>query len=193
MSKSEDHPSPADDATAAHRKRAKLVEGLYREHHQSLLRFLASRLRSEQEARDVAQEAYIRLLRLEAPELIGYLRAFLFKTASNIAIDRLRSRQAEFRTLEAERAIEVVGELPPERTVAAIEELGLVAQFIGELPPRCRQAFLLRRLHDLSSVEIARRLDIPERTVRHYVVEAIVYCRSRLDGARKRKRGSHGE
>lgn len=170
--------------------RAAVVEQLFREHNLSLVRFLSARLHSEQEARDVAQEAYVRLLRMESPEAVSYLRAFLFKTAANIAIDRLRSRRSEARALEAELHAQHTGVPSLERSVAAAEELQMLAAYVDELPPRCRQVFLLRRLHDLSAAEISCRLDIPERTVRHYVVEAIVYCRRRMDGVNHHREGA---
>jgi RNA polymerase sigma-70 factor (ECF subfamily) len=166
---------PARDARAA------LVERLFREHNQALLRFLVSKLQSQQEAKDIAQEAYVRLLKLDTPDAVSYLRAFLFKTASNLAIDRLRTRQAETRRLEMEFFEEQPFEPDPENRVTAAEDLRVIEQSLRKLPPKCRQAFLLRRLDGLSCAEIARRMQIPERTVRHYITEAIVYCRSRLE------------
>jgi len=174
-------PAGAPDTSAE--SRAELVERLFREHNRSLLRFLFLKLNSEQEARDVAQEAYVRVLNLESPETVSHLRAFLFKTAANIAIDRARARArlssapaAALEFFEEERA-----DLDPARGIAAREELDLISQALDELTPKCRQAFLMRRLEGLSSSEIASRMQIPERTVRYYIVEAIVYCRRRLD------------
>jgi RNA polymerase sigma factor (sigma-70 family) len=161
--------------------RSELVERLFREHNEALLRFLAARLQSLQEARDVAQEAYVRLLNMDTITTVSHLRAFLFKTAANIAIDRLRSRQHEARPTTVEFFDDQPGDLPPERRLAATQELQLVATFLQELPPRCRHAFLLRRLHGLSAQQISEQMDIPLRTIRHYVVEALVYCRVRLD------------
>src|SRR5688572_23474251 len=78
--------------TPGEETRGQLIERLFREHNESLLRFLTARLSSSQDAREVAQEAYVRLLQLDRPGAIGFLRAFLFKTAANIATDRLRHR-----------------------------------------------------------------------------------------------------
>lgn len=175
--------NPADASDTSGGNRAELVERLFREHNRSLLRFLYLKLNSEQEARDVAQEAYVRVLNLDSPETVSHLRAFLFKTAANIAIDRARARARMTSTpamalefFEEERA-----DFDPARGVAAREELDLIAQALDELTPKCRQAFLMRRLDGYSSSEIATRMRIPERTVRYYIVEAIVYCRRRLD------------
>src|SRR5690348_5221013 len=66
------------------------IERLFREHNEALIRFLLPRLRSRQAALEVAQEAYVRLLSLDRPGAISYLRSFLFKTAANLSVDRLR-------------------------------------------------------------------------------------------------------
>lgn len=179
-----------DGAVCRSERRAALIEQLFRQHNQSLVRFLAAKLHSEQEARDVAQEAYVRVLRLDAPEAVSYLRAFLFRTAANIAIDRLRSRNVETRAFDLFESLN--DEPSVERGAVASEELGLLARFIDELPPKCRQAFLLRRLHGLSAEEVARSMGIPARTVRHYVVEAMVYCQGRLRGDRAKLRRREG-
>src|SRR3979490_2291695 len=73
--------------------RSTVVERLFREHNEALIRFLRGRVGSHNEALEVAQEAYVRLLSLDQPGAVSYLRAFLFKTAANIAIDRRRRHQ----------------------------------------------------------------------------------------------------
>ena len=67
---------------------AQRISRLFSEHNESLIQFLATRLRSVQEAKEVAQEAYVRLLSLEDSGAVSFLRAFLFKTAANLAVDR---------------------------------------------------------------------------------------------------------
>jgi DNA-directed RNA polymerase specialized sigma24 family protein len=64
-----------------------LMKRLYSEHNEALTRFLMTRVDSEQEAQDVAHEAYVRMLQLDARGAVSYLSAYLFKTAANIAID----------------------------------------------------------------------------------------------------------
>ena len=76
--------------------RAAVIERLFREHNEALVRFLRGRVGSHSEALEVAQEAYVRLLSLDQPGAVSYLRAFLFKTAANIAIDRFQGKQAEY-------------------------------------------------------------------------------------------------
>src|SRR5687768_4480615 len=80
----------ADDTAKELHSHSEAIERLFREHNESLIRFLLLRLRSYQAAREVAQEAYVRLLSLHEPGAVSYLRAFLFRTAAHLAIDRQR-------------------------------------------------------------------------------------------------------
>src|SRR6267154_4784939 len=97
---------------------AELVERLFREHNEALVRFLLARLRSRQAALEVAQEAYVRLLSLDEPGAVSYLRSFLFKTAANIAIDRRRRDAAHVRATELPLFHEFADVRTPERRVA---------------------------------------------------------------------------
>ncbi|MBL8268740.1 RNA polymerase sigma factor [Steroidobacter sp.] len=156
------------------------VERIFREHNDSLVRFIAARLGSKQEAAEVAQEAYVRLLSLDHEEAVSYLRAFLFKTAANLATDRLRVRSRRgFMTASVEKA---VFELSPERELEGEQAVERLRQAIDELPQKCREAFLLYRLEELSCADIAVRLGLQERMVWRYIARALEYIRVRVKG-----------
>lgn len=174
------HPNPGNP-------RADLISGLFREHNDALVRFLTGRLHSQQEAMEVAQEAYVRLLQLDQPEAVSYLRAFLFKTAANLAADRLRARHREGEAVRARLFDQLDEALTPEREVAGGQELALLHRLIAELPPRCRQAFLLQRVYGVQFPDIAAQLGVTERMVRKHVVRALIFCRAGLDAAKKDK------
>jgi RNA polymerase sigma factor (sigma-70 family) len=166
------------------------MKRLYSEHNQALVRFLMTRVDSEQEAQDVAQEAYVRMLQLDARGAVSYLSAYLFKTAANIAIDRMRRTQIGQRIHQAvSHALGDVASPPPEHEIASRQELDLIAHYLEELPPKCRQAFYLHRIHDMSLDDVARELGVTKRMVHHYLLRAIVHCRSRLDGTAQPRTG----
>jgi RNA polymerase sigma factor (sigma-70 family) len=182
------HAKPArrDDAATAPdaQRHSERITSLFREHNQALIRFLALRLRSQQEAREVAQEAYVRLLQLDRPGAVSFLRALLFKIAGNLAIDRIRHEQTVRRCARESGLTDDLLLVPtPERLAHGAQELQLLERLINELPPKCRQAFLLHRLHGLDFPEVARRMGLGERMVRTYVVRAVQYCRAGLDAA----------
>ncbi len=170
------------DETGAN-ERALEVERLFRDHNESLVRFLTLRLQSRQEAREVAQEAYVRMLQLERTDIAGFVRAYLFRIAGNLAIDRLRRRATESRFQETE-LFSGVFERPPDPEQIAIERerMEQIRGFLHELPDAVREAFMLFRTEEMDQGSIARRLGITDRMVRNHITRALMYCRLRLDG-----------
>lgn len=167
-------PSAADSAQALSR----LVE----QHNRQLVSFLASRLGSEAEARDVAQEAYVRVLQLDQPGAVNFLRAYLYKTAANLATDRLRQRARVERLDPGYRLDELEEHRSPDRQHFAREELALLQQALLELPAAYRRAFLLRRFEERDVEQIGRELRLGASQVRLYLQRTLAYCRLRLDG-----------
>jgi len=108
---------------------------LFREHNEALVRFLFARLRSRQAALEVAQEAYVRLLSLDQPGAVSYLRSFLFKTAANLAVDRLRRDDVHARATETPLFRELTDDRTPERAAVGVEEIQRLAQLLTALPP----------------------------------------------------------
>jgi RNA polymerase sigma-70 factor (ECF subfamily) len=159
------------------------VERLFREHNAALLRFISAKIGSEQEAREIAQEAYVHLLQLNHPAAVSFLRAFLFKTAGNLAIDRLRQRGRRLHVTAMGEVDFAVFELTPERQLAGEQSVAVFNEAVAQLPPKCRQAFLLHRIYDLEIDEIAGRMGIGACMVRRYIVRALDYVRQRLDAA----------
>lgn len=178
-----------DRESPAATDRADSVGRLFREHNRSLVSYLAMRLRSVQEAKEVAQEAYVRMLQLDQPGAESFLKAYLFKVATNLAVDRLRQRQRRMPVVDQDLAdIEREVELDePERGALAREQLEALVAGLQELPDKCREAFLLFRLDGLSQQQIAERLGVTERMVRNYINHALIYCRMRADGATERQ------
>ena len=165
-------------------ERAVQVTELFRSHNRTLVRFLQAKLQDPQEAREIAQEAYVRLLELERTGAVGFLRAYLFKIASNLAIDRLRSRNTRER-IDAhcpDFLEELVPEGPVEKEVFAADEMRVFWDCLRELPEPYRRSFVLHRIDNLSTNEIGKRIQKSERMVRRYLAYALVYCRHRLNG-----------
>lgn len=195
-SRSAPHPSQEDAGPAPAQppgpdvfSRTELVEALFREHNQSLVRFLSARLSSYAEAKEVAQEAYVRLLQLDQPEPGGFLRALLFKTAANIATDRIRRRRFDRESMSQDPLGFGLGieERSPESRAASAEEIEIVSRCLAELSPRCRQAVFMSRLQGKSSAEIASVLKVSTRMVRMYITEASLLIRDRLRSAHTRR------
>jgi RNA polymerase sigma factor (sigma-70 family) len=163
-----------------------VVSHLFREHNRMLVGYLTSRLRSVHEAKEVAQEAYVRLLQLQNPGAPSLLRAYLFKTATHLAIDRLRHRAVQQSAERGELFDGLMGGATdnddPAQQLEARERTEHLLEFLQELPVKCREVFELHRLEGLTQHEVGARLGLSERMVRRYVTYAMLYCRLRLDG-----------
>lgn len=166
------------------RERAQAVSDLFREHNRTLVRFLQSKLQNEQEAREIAQEAYVRLLELGRTGAVGFLRAYLFRIASNLAVDRLRSCRAHERlnSLWFDSVEDVIDQATVEKSVFAADEMQVFWASLDELPEHPRKAFVMNRVQGFSTSQIAAHLGKSDRMVRRYIVRALVYCRHRVEG-----------
>ena len=174
------HSGPDDGAAS---ERAAEIARLFKEHNRTLVLFLAARLRNEQLAREVAQEAYVKLLQLEKPGAISFLRSYLFRVAANLAIDRLRQERTRSH-LDSKKRFEedFIEDSIPERSAEAQAELAALRRIISELPPRYGQAFHLHAIEELGFDEVAATLSVKPRMARHYVTLALLYLRLRRQG-----------
>jgi len=170
---------------AAATQAAELVRNL----NQTLIRSLQLRLGSYEDAREVAQEAYARLLHLGNEQVISFQRALLFKIAQNLATDLLRRRA--YSELPEPEGLDLWPDpsADPERSTRARWVVERLPAVLAELPPKCAEAFRLVRMEQHSFQEAARRLELTDRMVRIHVARALAYCQSRFDELRDDREG----
>jgi RNA polymerase sigma-70 factor (ECF subfamily) len=63
--------------------------------------------------------------------------------------------------------------LDPERRVSGREDVERFRQALNKLPPKCRQAFELRKFEELSQRQIAERMGVAESTVEKHLSKAL--------------------
>jgi RNA polymerase sigma factor (sigma-70 family) len=158
---------------------------LFNKYRGSLHRYLTTLLGSNDDAAELVQETYFRLLRHGCMvEVEAQARAYLFQTATNLARD-LHRRAMTHRSRDhvpLDDSIEAEG-FEPEREVTWNQALATVKESIKELPRRTRQVYLLSRFGNLTYPQIAARLGISTRTVERKMVEAIDHLSARLGDA----------
>lgn len=144
--------------------------------HASALRaYLLARYPTLPDVDDVVQDCIVRVLRARELGAVHTPRAFLFATARNLALDRLRRlRVVAFQHLEDEAAPSDSTNVVEE--VSRQQELDMLREAIQALPERCRQVFTLRTAYGLSQREVAARLDISENTVEKQMAKAVERC-----------------
>jgi RNA polymerase sigma-70 factor (ECF subfamily) len=159
------------------------IDQLYRRHNRAL-QGLARRQVGREDAEDVVQEAYLRLLELENAGRIADARGYLYRIASNVALDLLRKRKTRSACVVEDVEFEAVsGAVSP--FTAAAEEAVLVRNLqasLAQLPSACCETFLLSRLYGMTFPEISRRLGISLRTVNRHMSRTVDHLQTALDG-----------
>ena len=162
----------------------KFFELLFQENYDSLVRFLSSRVRDSEEAQDLAQDAFYKVMKVENAEELEHSRAYLFQTASNLALNRIRKQkhqEAYKRSVESILNPERDGMIAsPERAAAVREQLQQVESALNGLPRKCRRAFLLHRTRHLSYQQIADEMGVSVSTVEKYMIRALGQCRKKV-------------
>ncbi len=174
--------------------RRSVVTHYYRE----LLNFLARAVRDRDTARDLVQESYTRVLAVQhSGKLVGDARALLYQTARNLVIDQ--HRRAEVRAQRSQQGLDSAADptevldgiaapsaCEPDVAAASAQTVSALLAAIGELPLRCREAFILHKFDGLSQAEVAARMGISVKMVERHVqraMEACRSCRSRMEGS----------
>jgi RNA polymerase sigma factor (sigma-70 family) len=158
-----------------------LAGATFAPYHAGLQRFLMRRLRSAQNAQDLAQEAYLRLLRIGRGELVRKPQAYLYRIAANLVYEfQLRERQdpVTFDSRALEHLAEHPVELPADDTSDQHEIEEVLARVLAQLPPLYRAVFVLRKRDGMSYIEIASQLRISVHTVKKYLARAMALCRA---------------
>jgi len=144
-------------------------------HEPALVRYLARHWPNRQEIFDLRQDIYIRVYDAAAKSRPQSPKSFLFSTARHLIIDRIRrQRIVSIDSVGDVDALNVmIEDISPERRIAAHQELRRLAQAIDLLPPKCREAVWMRRVHDIPQKEVAARLGITQKTVEKHVMKGM--------------------
>lgn len=152
---------------AAHRRRARWIGRCILPHEADLRRMLERRAPTGLEVDDIIQEIYARLAAMASIDHIHSPRSYVFRMASGVMTDYLRHQKVVpiHRVDDIDAAGRASEEPSPEEVVVHRDQLGRVVRIIGQLPPRVRDVFKLRRIEGLSQREVSRQLGVPESTI----------------------------
>jgi RNA polymerase sigma-70 factor (ECF subfamily) len=172
----------ADSGESEERGPSRQIDLLYRDEAATLRRRLRARVGSTEEAGDLVQEAFARLLGAHLASGVRDPAAFLNRIIRNLLIDR--SRRTSARAPHVELADSDAAVPPGQSDAIEVEQMReRYREAVAELPERMREVFILHRVDELSYREIAVRLDISIRTVEWHIAQAIVRISRGLDEA----------
>lgn len=158
------------------------VARVFSSHSADLLRFLSRRGLSRADAHDVAQEAYVRLLRVHRKDLIENPQAYVYRIAANLLYEQ-QLKQRHDREGLRQLALDVDNSPTAASAERAAETLEIGKQLeaaLRGLTPKCRAVLVLHRRDGLTYDEIAERLNISASMVKKYLSAGIRHCREHL-------------
>ncbi|ROM92564.1 RNA polymerase sigma factor [Pseudomonas brassicacearum] len=147
----------------------------------SLLRTLERMVNNHSTAEDLLQETYLRVARALSERAIDHLEPFVFQTARNLALDHLRARRIQSRTMLEDVPLNVVQSIAAplssaEDAAHAEQLLERLNISLNQLTPRQQQIFILSRLHGHSYLEIAEQLSVSLSTVQKDLKLIMAIC-----------------
>lgn len=166
----------ADDASG--------LAALIAQHRAELLRFLVARTGDRDEADDLLQELWLRVRDADAGPVANG-RAYLFRAANNLVLDRARERGRRA-ARDSAWSQQEYGDDPvdpgasADAAMVAREEAARLASAIGNLPDGARRALRLHKIDGLSHAETAARLGISKSGVEKHIAVAMKHLRAAL-------------
>lgn len=144
--------------------------------------YLVKQLQDTDLAADLTQETFLRYAQQPVDSAILQERAYLYRTARNLAIDHLRARQRQqTRTAPNEILAGIAEDRPSlEDATDAKERLSLLHGIVEELPLRTRQILILIRIEGRSYSETADLMQLSISAVQKHMNFALRYMTSRL-------------
>ena len=156
--------------------------------HSPLMSFFLRRAHNREDAEDLTQEVFVRILRRDEAVPVQNPEVYIFRIAANLLRDRARKatthRAADHASLDAadSELAEVdtndpalIEDRGPERVLLSQEALIEAVRALGQLGDRTRDIFLLFRLENMRHREIAALYGITVSTVEKHIAKAVAF------------------
>ena len=150
-----------------------------------LRRFLSVRLRNVHDVPDVAQEVFLRLLRVDRADVIRNPEAYLFTVASHVLQQHTLKRSADpvfVDIIDAAADLTTSASEDPAARVDNAARIDILEQTLQRLPPRVGAALVMHRVGGYTVQEIADHMGVARETVKKYLIRAAEHCRKSRAG-----------
>jgi RNA polymerase sigma-70 factor (ECF subfamily) len=160
-----------------------LFERLIADHGARLRAFLSRRVRRQEDIAELAQEVFLRMLRIPDFEKLRNPQAYMYTVASNLIKEHaVRERTAQ-QALDVDDPLiqEQFAEVPAfGADIDAERRIKRLREVLRQLPPKCHAAVVMAHWHGMSYEAIAARLDVSPHMVKKYLSQALLHCRRRM-------------
>lgn len=153
---------------------------IFRKHYSELRRYIQQKFARAGEADDIVQDTFQNILNIGTIDSIKNPRAYLYRTARNIALNRLRRKDYQngvFVELDENEMLDN----PLERQIFAESDMRRVKHALSLLTEKDRTTFLLHRLEGKSYIEISQELGVSISSVEKRMMKVLAAIRKTLD------------
>jgi len=160
---------------------SKAFEAFFRTVHGPLVRYAESLVREPSLARDLTQDALVRIWeRRETLDPERSLESLAYRTLKNLCLNRIRDRKNREELLAEEYEAPVTLSAGPDQELRGTRLAERLSEWVEELPERQREALRLSRFQGLSHDEVAEAMGVSARTVNNHLVRALRALRERI-------------
>jgi RNA polymerase sigma-70 factor (ECF subfamily) len=159
------------------------IERLLSEQYSALTGYFRRRARRTADVHDLAQEVYLRMLRVTDPDSIENPEGYLVTVAANLLREQaVRERRAgtpvELSTVESDAVLAFAPTF--EQDLDTDQRSTRLREVLDQLSPKCRAAVVLQYQHDWSYAQIAEHLGVSVHMVKKYLAQGLAHCRRRM-------------
>lgn len=141
----------------------------YVDYRRQVLAFITSRINSEEDAENLTQDVWLRLLEYDKEISGDSILSLLYTVASNLVNDYLRRLYRSRAAFDEMRGLAVEADCSGESAVVARDFAGLERNRVECLPPQRRIIYIMSRYEDKSVEDIASELSLSFRTVENHL------------------------
>jgi len=144
---------------------------------------IAAKLGCGEDVDDLSQEVFLRAHRAMSCRIIEHPRAYLHQIANSVVTDHFRRGQRRCAPPSGvypldEQSQIGYGDATPEEQAIGEETWETLSTALGGLPPRAREAILLRTMENMSYLEVADHMGISVRTVEKHIARGLSNLRA---------------
>ena len=144
---------------------AQMIAAFYTVHQNELVNFATSRLGNREEAEDLVQDAFIKMMTFEGIINEATIKSFAYTITANKVKDLLRRRIFRHQMEESKMYEMELQHSHAERLAEYNDATRIVNAGISRLSPACAKVYRMSFFEDMTTGDIAEELQVSKRTV----------------------------
>jgi RNA polymerase sigma factor (sigma-70 family) len=159
------------------------VSELEARHSRRLRRYLAARLKNVSDVADLAQEVFLRLLRVERHDEIRSPEAYLYTIASHVLHQHALNRSIALESVDIMDPVidqHLSVEADPGTQLDLQRQMKEIEHALEQLAPSTQASLLLHCRDGWTLEEIGKHLGVSRSMVKKHIAKAVLHCREHM-------------